>query len=100
AVSASSRGRSVVFAMILPPELVPIISIDIYRKFKPRAISPDRGAVDPSLFETKRWNDWNIHVERLERSAAVERFEQLELRLLKFRRNGSGALHWQPVSMP
>jgi hypothetical protein len=32
--------------MILPPKLVPIISIDIYRKFKPGAISPDRGAVN------------------------------------------------------
>jgi hypothetical protein len=33
--------------MILPPGLVPIISVDIYRKFKPRATSPHRGAVNP-----------------------------------------------------
>src|SRR6266403_4564040 len=45
AVSASVRGRSVLLAMILPPSLVRIISIDMYRKFKPRATSSDRRAV-------------------------------------------------------
>src|SRR4030095_16902945 len=51
AVSASSRGRSVVFAMILPPDPVSIISTSIYRKFKPRATSPDGGLSIPFLFD-------------------------------------------------
>jgi hypothetical protein len=50
AVSASSRGRSVVVAMILPPKVVPIVSIDIYRKFKRRATLPDRELSIPYLF--------------------------------------------------